>query len=179
MPTDFAAFSLRSLDLDHDIALIQPWYQMDYAHFWNMQNMSVAQTRAYYAEHIDSGLLEAYLGLYRGTPAFVMECYDPAKDELGRHYPVQAGDMGMHFFVGPCREPIAHFTRDVLRAVMRFLFEQLGAQRVVVEPDARNHKVHRLNRQVGFVDQAVVRLPSKTAVLACCSRQDFCQSLKE
>jgi RimJ/RimL family protein N-acetyltransferase len=173
-----ADFSLRPLRLDEDVAVIQPWYQMDYAHYWNMQDMSLAATRDFYADAMGSGHMRAFMGFYQGAPAFVMECYDPRHDPLGQLYPVQPGDIGMHFFVGPSSRPVRHFTRDVLRAVMAFLFDELEARRVVVEPDIRNHKVHRLNRLVGFVEQGPVDLPAKTALLAFCSPTDFLHSLE-
>lgn len=169
--------SLRALDLDRDIAVIQPWYQLDYAHFWNMQGMTLEATRAFYADGIRSGHLQAYLGLHQGAPAFVVECYDPANDQLGELYPLQAGDLGMHFFVGPAERPIRHFTRDILRTVMAFAFDHLHARRVVVEPDIRNKAVQRLNAMVGFVDQAVVQLPAKTAQLAICTPENFRRAL--
>lgn len=170
--------SLRPLDLTSDIAVIHPWYQMDYAHYWNMQHMTAIATRDFYVDGASSGHLHAYMGFYQNTPAFVVECYDPADDALGKLYPVQTGDRGMHFFVGPCEQPIRHFTRDILRVVMAFVFDHLHARRVVVEPDIRNTKVHRLNAMVGFVNQAVIELPSKTAQLAFCTPEDFTNSLR-
>lgn len=172
------AFGLRPLRLDEDIPIIQPWYQMDYAHFWNMQGMSVEATAEFYRDAATNGL-QAHLGFHENNPAFVLECYNPHRDPLGDCYPVQPGDLGMHFFVGPAEREIRHYTRDVLRTVMAFLFDTLGAQRVVVEPDVRNERVHRLNRLVGFVDAGTVTLPGKTALLAFCSPHDFAQSLEE
>lgn len=172
------AFSLRPLSLASDIEVIHPWYQMDYARFWNMQNMTPAATRDFYADAAASGHLHTYLGFYRQAPAFVVECYDPADHAVGAHYPVEPGDVGMHFFVGPCTQPIRHFTRDVLRVVMAFVFDHLKARRVVVEPDLRNAQVQRLNAMVGFVDQAVIELPGKTAQLAVCTAERFSHSLK-
>lgn len=171
-------FSLRPLDLTRDIAVIHPWYQMDYAHYWNMQNMTAAATRDFYAEGANSGHLQAYLGLYGDTPAFVVECYNPANDALGALYPIQPGDIGMHFFVGPCDQPVRHFTRDILRVVMAFVFDHLHARRVVVEPDIRNSNVHRLNAMVGFINQNIIELPGKTAQLAFCIPEDFTNSLR-
>jgi hypothetical protein len=171
-------FSLRPLDLTCDIAVIHPWYQMDYAYYWNMQNTTVAAIHDFYAKGASSGHLHAYLGFYQDAPAFVVECYDPADDALGKLYPVQCGDWGMHFFVGPCEQPIRHFTRDILRVVMAFVFDHLHARRVIVEPDIRNSNVHRLNAMVGFVNQAVIEFPGKTAQLAVCTLEDFTNSLR-
>ena len=69
-----------------------------------------------------------------GPPAFLVECYDPAHDQIGEHYPVRPGDIGMHIFIGPPTQRIPGFSRDVFALVMRFLFDRLNAARVVVEP---------------------------------------------
>ena len=41
---------MRPLRLDEDVAVIHPWYQMDYAHYWNMQDMTLEATRDFYAD---------------------------------------------------------------------------------------------------------------------------------
>jgi hypothetical protein len=164
---------IRALSPARDVPVIHPWFGMDYAHFWNMQDLSLAQILQFYEDMQASGHASAHLGLYRGLPAFVVECYDPSTEPVGEHYPVQPGDMGMHFFVGPAATPVRHFTRDVLRAVMAFMFHQLGATRVVVEPDSRNDKVHLLNKAVGFVYDRQIQLPLKKASLAFCTRSGF------
>ncbi|KKN92144.1 hypothetical protein LCGC14_0212020 [marine sediment metagenome] len=172
------AFSVRPLDLESDIKVIHPWFQMDYAHYWNMQHLSLEGTRDFYASAAASGRLQACMGLHDDAPAFVVEYYDPAQDPLGQLYPVQPGDIGMHFFVGPSHQPVRHYTRDVLRTVMAYLFDHLSARRVVVEPDVRNTKVHRLNAMVGFVNDTTIELPGKTAQLAFCTPTDFAYSLR-
>lgn len=169
--------SIRPLSLTDDIAGLHRWFTMDYAHFWNMQQLSLDATRQFYADMLASAHGGAYLGLCDGQPAFVVECYDPAQEPVGTHYAVRATDIGMHFFVGPADTPVRHFTRDVLRHVMAFTLYTLGAQRVVVEPDARNDKVHALNRAVGFVYDRQIQLPQKTAWLAFCTRSDFERSI--
>jgi RimJ/RimL family protein N-acetyltransferase len=172
------AFAIRPLRLDQDIRVIHPWYQMGYARFWNMQDMTREATHDFYASASASGEMQAYMGLYSAAPAFVMECYDPLHDPLGKLYEVQPGDMGMHFFVGPSSQQIRHFTRDILRVVMAYLFDELKVRRVVVEPDIRNSNVHRLNEMVGFVNDAIIELPSKKAQLAFCTPADFANSLR-
>ncbi|HKX39863.1 MAG TPA: GNAT family N-acetyltransferase [Burkholderiaceae bacterium] len=191
MPVDFAARELatrpyvnqgmriRALDLETDIPLMHRWFAMDYASFWGMQHKTEREVRDVYAALLGSGHAMAYTGLWRERPAFLLECYDPAHDELGRHYPVRHGDVGMHFFVGPPEAPVSGFTRNVFRALMRFVFERLQAHRVVVEPDARNDKVHVLNREMGFAYERYVQLPEKLAALAFCTRESFVLSQRE
>jgi len=170
--------AIRPLLLDDDIGILHRWFTMDYARFWNMQDYTLEETHRFYADMLDAGHGGAYMGLFDGVPAFLIECYDPAQEPVGTHFAVRDSDIGMHFFVGPPAAPVRHFTRDVLRHVMAHTFYTLGAQRVVVEPDARNDKVHALNRAVGFVYARQITLPRKTAWLAFCTRPDFERSIR-
>jgi hypothetical protein len=96
----------------------------------------------------------------------------------------------MHLLVAPpASEPRAGFTTAVMQSVMTRLFEDPQIQRVVVEPDARNHKIHVLNERVGFRPERVVTLPAlpgpegsptenhKEALLSFCTRADFFATL--
>lgn len=170
---------IRLLDVEKDIETVHSWFLMDYAAFWNMQNASLEETRKIYDEIQKGNHMEVYLGFYKNHPAFLMECYWPELDEVGKHYSVKPGDIGMHFMVGPATEkPISGFTRDVLRHIMAFLFFQKNAKRVVVEPDVRNDKVHKLNAFVGFQYDGTVQLEKKQASLGFCSKENFINTLQ-
>jgi RimJ/RimL family protein N-acetyltransferase len=191
MPVDFSiadlrrrpfrheGLQLRELDLAADIALLHRWFALPYASFWGMQHKTEREVHEAYATLVDSGHAMAYTGLCNGEPAFLVECYDPVHDPLGRLYPVMPGDVGMHFFVGPAEVPQRGHTRRVFRALMSFIFERLHARRVVVEPDIRNDKVHVLNREMGFDYQGTVSLPEKLAALAFCTRERFILAQRE
>ena len=43
----------------------------------------------------------------------------------------------------------------------------------MVEPDARNHKIHVLNARLGFQPAGEVTLPDKQALLSFCTREAF------
>ncbi|WP_241065315.1 GNAT family N-acetyltransferase, partial [Achromobacter insuavis] len=168
--------ALRPLDPATDAALLRQWFAMDYAHFWSMQTFTDAQVREFYEALADSGHAGAWLGSHDGRPAFLVECYDPAYDQVGDHYQVRPGDLGMHIFIGPPRVRIPNFSRNVLAFVMRFMFERLQARRVVVEPDSNNRKIHALNLAMGFVYAGQARFREKTASIAFCTRQQFEQA---
>lgn len=170
---------IRLLDMEKDIETIHSWFRMEYATFWNMQNATLEETRQIYSEIQQGNVMEVYLGFYKNRPAFLMECYWPEHDEIGAHYPVMPGDIGMHFMVGPAAEkPIPGFSRDVLRHIMAFLFFQKKAQRVVVEPDVKNDKVHKLNAFVGFHYDGTIQLEKKKASLGFCSKESFLNTLQ-
>jgi RimJ/RimL family protein N-acetyltransferase len=171
MPIGLVA--LRPVRMPADAALIHDWVGRDYARFWNMGDKSLAEIEDFYAALVASGHAMAYLGLVENDPAFLVERYDPAHDQIAEHYAVQPGDRGMHILVGPARRPIAGFTLAVMRTVMDFMFAYPSVRRVVVEPDIRNDKIHILNKRVGFRYHRPIVLREKTAHLAFCTREDY------
>lgn len=181
MPKPRHGFALRPLDPAADAALLHAWFTEPRARFWGMQDKSRAEIAGFYEALAAGGRAAAYLGLAAdGTPAFLIECYDPAHDEIGEHYAVQPGDMGMHVFVAPARRRIHGHTRHVFAALLHFMFDDLGAHRVVVEPDRDNAPIHVLNRAMGFVytgQHAAFR--HKTAALAFCTPAAFHAALSK
>jgi GNAT acetyltransferase-like protein len=159
-------FALRPVSPDGDAALLHGWLTHPKSAFWQMRDADVAGVAATYHRIAGSEHHQALLGLHDGEPAFLVELYDPAHDELGRAYPVAPGDAGMHFLVSPTDRPLHGFTRAVLDTVLDFLFADPSVRRVVVEPDVRNHAVRRLNVAAGFVEAATVRLSTKDACVS-------------
>ncbi|MCX4550966.1 acetyltransferase [Streptomyces sp. NBC_01387] len=166
-------FTFRPLDPGSDAGLVHGWVTHPKAAFWLMGDASPADVEREYrsiaaAEHHD-----AFIGLHRGVPAFLMERYDPAHVELKGLYEAEPGDVGMHFLVAPADTPVHGFTRAVITAVMTELFADPATRRVVVEPDVRNEAVHALNRAVGFETVREIQKPEKTACLSICTRAAF------
>ena len=163
-------FALRPLRPDEDAALLHGWVIRDYARFWGMGQHTRDQVAAFYRTLQGSGTASAWLGFAASGPAFLIECYDPAHDEIGQHYPVQPGDRGMHLLLAPCERRVSGFSLDVMRAVLDFIFADPAAHRVVVEPDLRNTAIQRLNQRAGFQPERVVPLREKQALLSFCTR---------
>ncbi|MES2674657.1 MAG: GNAT family N-acetyltransferase [Pseudomonadota bacterium] len=168
---EFGQLHLRKLNDSDDINLIHDWVGRDYAQFWGMQTHSLEQVCNEYQKLQEHG--QVFMGFYENVPAFLVEIYDPKQDILANHYAVQEGDLGMHILLAPAQIPIAQFSWQVFRFVMEFLFNAKHAKRIVVEPDARNQKIHRLNQRAGFVYTQFLQLPHKTAWLAFCTRAQF------
>lgn len=61
----------------------------------------------------------------------------------------------------------------MFKFVLEFIFTDPAAQRVVVEPDSRNEKIHAINKRAGFVHQKEIKLSNKTAYLGICTRSDY------
>ena len=168
------SFTFRCVDAAADAPLLQSWVTQPYASFWGMLSATVDGVVEEYTTIQSSGHHHALLGLDGGVPAFLMEEYRPSASPLAAAYAVQDGDIGMHLLVAPpSGGPTPGYTAAVMDAVLDRLFEKPGVERVVVEPDARNTKIHVLNERLGFQPAGVVALPDKEALLSFCTRQDY------
>ncbi|MFE0100234.1 GNAT family N-acetyltransferase [Streptomyces sp. NPDC059009] len=121
---------------------------------------------------------EAFLGLRDGTPAFLLERYDPRhSDELAGLYEPEPGDVGMRFLMPADDRPEHGCVRAVLTTIMEFLFADPAAARVVVaEDDVSDTAAQDLHELVGF---EVVReterpeAPEAGVLLSFCTRSQF------
>ncbi|KQQ82231.1 GNAT family N-acetyltransferase [Pseudarthrobacter sp. SL88] len=167
-------FTFRCVDPVADAPLLHSWVTQPYASFWGMLSATEAGVIDEYAKIQASGHHHALLGLDGGVPAFLMEEYLPASSPLAAAYPVLPGDAGMHLLVAPpSGVPEPGFTTAVMDAVLARLFAGPDVERIVVEPDARNTKIHALNERFGFRPSGVVGLPDKDALLSFCTRADY------
>jgi len=172
-------FALRPLAPVTDAELVHDWVSRPYAQYWGMQDLDIGGVAAAYREIVNGEHSAAYLGIFEGQPSFIVETYRPDAEPVGEHYTVQPGDRGMHILIAPPRERLPDFTWHVFTVVMEFLFSDPVVERVVVEPDANNNAIHRLNRRAGFRYQGNIQLTEKVASLAFCTRDDFRAALAE
>ncbi|WP_062215093.1 GNAT family N-acetyltransferase [Streptomyces sp. NBRC 109706] len=166
-------FTVRPVDPAVDSPLLHQWLTHPKSAFWLMGDAQLADVRKEYETIDGDPRRAAHLGYHDGLPTFLVESYDPAADPVGETYPVREGDIGMHFLVAATETPLPGFTLAVIDTVMQLLFSDPANRRVVVEPDARNHAVHRLNEAVGFAVEKTVRLPDKEAKLSFCTREQY------
>ncbi|BCW43057.1 GNAT family N-acetyltransferase [Arthrobacter sp. StoSoilB5] len=179
------SFTFRPVDPLADAPTLHSWVSQEYARFWGMVSATEQDVVEEYSKIAESGHHQAFLGLDDGLPAFLMERYRPESSPLADVYEVQTGDVGMHLLVSPpSGKPQPGYTTAVMQSVMTELFHDPATQRIVVEPDARNHKIHVLNEKVGFRPHAVVTLPAvdpsedhKQGLLSFCTREDFLATL--
>lgn len=169
-------FELRPIDMENDIPLIHNWVNRDYAVYWEMNGFSVEEVKNTYYNILEK--TQVYIGVFNGKEVFLLECYDPQNDIVGKYYESQKGDKGMHILVAPSENPIRNFTWNIFTVILDFIFSDSKSQRIVVEPDARNHKIHLLNKRAGFVFQHVLELPHKKAHLEFCTREDYYKALQ-
>lgn len=179
--TPNATVYFRRLALPEDVETIHPWVTSPKAIFWGLNGATKAKVLETYADicqraHVFIGSVE-YHGTGNATQNesghFLIETYSPRDDEVGNHYSVEPGDRGMHVLLAPTDAPRSGFSRLVFHSVLEFLFRNPDVKRVVVEPDIRNSKIHRLNRDAGFSYQKPVFLSSKVGHLAFLTRAQY------
>lgn len=173
-PAGYGPFYLRELDIEEDSPVIHDWVNRSYARYWQMQNTTPEEVKAAYRTIIEAGHTRVYIGFYRNKPAFLLECYWVKNDPLGNYYDAKPGDHGFHILVAPPDSPIHNFTWQVFTVIIDFMLSNPAVERLVVEPDIRNEKIHLLNKRAGFEYQQIINLPQKQAFLAFCTREQYC-----
>lgn len=163
-----------------DAALLTDWFHHPRSHFWGAADateQSVADEYRGLTERDGAWILEL-----RGEPVALLETYDPASSPLAditADLDLSGPAAGMHILVAPPADDapaIPGLTRSLFAASARWLIDSIGARSIVVEPDARNHAIHRLNHLAGFRDAPGFEehpLPDKTARIQTLRAADF------
>ncbi|CAI9676792.1 acetyltransferase [Elizabethkingia anophelis] len=170
-------FELFPLDLDEHVPIIHNWVNQEYAEYWQMLDTTTEQVYEAYEYLLAQKDYYICMGYFEGEPCFLLECYHP-KHVLSKFYNVEDSDCGMHILVAPPDKKIKSFTWNIFQTIMEFLFSDHRIQRVVVEPDVRNEKVHKLNRKAGFTRYKKIQLLEKEAYLEFCTREQFKNALQ-
>lgn len=162
------------LDRHRYAPLVHAWFTHPASAFWQMGGLSLDDVGAYLAAVAADPRQDAWLGFVDEVPTFLVETYDPTVVLLDGVPEVRTGDLGMHLLVSPpVGAPVHGLTSDVMRSTVAFCFDELGAVRVVVEPDVLNEPVAAKNAEVGFQVLRELDLPGKRAALAVCTREAF------
>lgn len=168
--TSINGFQFRALDLKQDLPTLQSWFNQEYAQFWGMQGLNLAAIENLMAATQHKFAL---MGEWQGKSLFMVELYDPAHDEVGKHYRVAPGDCGMHLIIAPPDgKPVSGLSLKVMDAIAQLVLEKLAFNRLVVEPDQLNSKIHRLNSLIGIRYEKAIQLSTKAAFLGFCTAAD-------
>ncbi|WP_202945878.1 GNAT family N-acetyltransferase [Aquimarina agarivorans] len=173
----FGEIQLRELDLEKDALLLHGWVTMPYAHYWGMQKSTIEEVYKEYEALSQSADHKAFVGMYRNQPIFLMEKYKASENEIAKYYDCSEGDYGMHVLVAPLKRKIPHFTWYIFTTILEYFFSDITIQRIVVEPDVNNDKIHVLNKKAGFRYHSEIQLPHKKAALAFCDRISYNKAL--
>lgn len=185
-PASKARVSIRALDIDRDTANVHAWLSHPRSHYWQMTELDEAGVRDYLTGIESSADDHGWIGSVDGLDCFYVETYTPATLIPHDVLLTGAGDLGMHLLVAPPQGPaVPGLTGRIMAEVMDFCFRASdlgghGAERVVVEPDARNTGILEKNRAAGFtpIREAEITMgeETKTALVSTCTRGDFAAS---
>ncbi|TMP86605.1 hypothetical protein CWC05_12445 [Pseudoalteromonas ruthenica] len=165
--------TFRALDLEHDLPLLVQWLHHPQAHFWGATQQSAEEINDSYQALNNDPAQHAFIVEINDKPSALIEVYQPQLLNLEQHLNLQSGDLGMHLLLAPAHLPVHGFSLGVMTSVLHFMFTELDCERVVVEPDAGNHKIHTLNLKAGFSHHKVIQLGDKTALLGTLTRAHF------
>ncbi|MDP3889668.1 GNAT family N-acetyltransferase [Nocardioides sp.] len=169
--------TLRPVDPDVDAELIHGWVTAPRAVFWGMTDRSVEEVAWVYTYIGDQPNLAAYLLLLGDTPVGLAQTYDPAVDEIGRHYERRPGDLGLHLLLADDPARAGHTDR-ILEFLVDWAFADSAVQRIVLEPDVRNAPSLALFERIGATLgprttlTGLPGLPDKEAQFAFIARPD-------
>ncbi|WP_338698203.1 GNAT family N-acetyltransferase [Streptomyces sp. Q6] len=175
----FGTFRLTPVDpAGADIDVLYAWVREERAAFWGMTEIGCDDVRDIYAHMATLDTHHAYLVRLDGRPVALFQTYEPEADRVSECYEVRDGDVGVHLLVGPAEESggVRGFTGALVDVLTGYALDELGRQRLVAEPDARNAKAIALFARTGFesageivlpeVNLPEVHLPAKRAQLA-------------
>ena len=170
---DNRMFSIHSLNPKLDLVFIHQWVNMAYAiSFWQMEGTH-ERLEMVYRGVLESPYAHSFIGFLDGEPVCQLDTYDPAFDDIGKHYSRVEGDMGIHLLMAPGRKPLNNFSATVVMVFAAFFFRNKEVFRIITEPDQHNRAANWLLRRLKFEYLGLLDLPEKTACLYVMTREKF------
>nr|WP_089752563.1 GNAT family N-acetyltransferase [Halobacillus alkaliphilus] len=156
-----------------DVELVHRWMKEEHVHpFWNL-NISLDRFKTHFRKALADAHQTLYLGTIDGEVMSYWEAYWVKGDIIENYYPAQVWDQGVHLLIGEKKFLGSGYALPLLRAMVRFQFQQASTARVVAEPDIRNEKMIHVFKKCGFRSISPVTLPDKEGLLMFCEREDF------
>lgn len=157
-------FTLGPVRPDRDLPLLHRWMNEPAVdEYWQLAG-SRDRTAEYLAEQQDLTHTRGFIGRLSGRAVGYWEVYRAAEDRLGRYYPAEPEDLGVHLLIGEadCR---GIGLGAVLLGALADALQRDHSCRVVAEPDERNLPSIKAFTRAGFHRVATIALPEKNAAL--------------
>lgn len=165
--------AFRSVELQQDLSLIHCWMNQPHViPFWKLA-FDLERMQAHLEKAIADPHQTLYIGYLNNVPMSYWESYWAADDIVARCYPTHHTDQGIHLLIGSPEFLGKGYALPLLRAMVTFQFQHSETQKIIAEPDIRNHKMIHVFQRCGFEFQTEIELPDKRAALMFCERQRF------
>ncbi|MDT0266179.1 GNAT family N-acetyltransferase [Streptomyces sp. DSM 44915] len=165
--TPAGSFRLEPVRPKRDLALLGEWMNDPAVDaFWGLAGPLERTAGQLRRQLSGDGHSLPCLGLLDDRPMSYWEIYRADLDPLARYYPALDHDLGVHLLIGRPRDRGRGLGSVLLRGVAELALRRVpGCQRVVAEPDIRNHASVAAFRAAGFRQTAELELPDKRAAL--------------
>lgn len=169
-----AWISLRTLDIDEDLARFNRWQNSArVAAFWQEEG-DLAKHRRYLEELACDPRVLTLIGCFDDQPFAYYEAYWAKEDRIAPFYEVGDYDRGIHMLVGEESHRGPHKVASWLSALTHYLFlDDPRTQRVVAEPRADNARMIGHMQAQGYHKAKEFDFPHKRAALMVQSREVF------
>ncbi|WP_346238500.1 GNAT family N-acetyltransferase [Niabella insulamsoli] len=163
---------IKTFSVEGHSKILHRWCNQPYsARFWAMPG-SLEELKAYYHKMVKTFEHAPVMLFCNGQPVGFADLYPVWKDILIKYYKASPNEYGVHFLIAPYKEIFQmfkqvpkDFSEVLLWAVLRYLFVQVGVEKVLAEPDHLNTNACRLAERVGFRFLKYIELPEKKASL--------------
>jgi RimJ/RimL family protein N-acetyltransferase len=169
-----AWISLRTLDIDSDLARFNRWQNSPRVmNFWE-EGGSLEQHREYLSKLEADPHTLTLIGCFDDQPFAYFEAYWAKEDRIAPFYEVGDYDRGIHMLVGEEDHRGPHKVASWLSALVHYLLlDDPRTQRVVAEPRADNAKMISHMQNQGFHCEKEFDFPHKRAALMVLGRERF------
>ena len=165
--------AFRPVVLEQDLPLIHNWMNQPHViPFWKLA-FDLERMRQHLQKASSDSHQTLYIGLLNDVPMSYWESYWAIDDIIARYYPADAADRGIHLLIGAPEFLGKGYALPLLRAMTSFQLQHSQTQKIVTEPDIRNHKMIHVFDRCGFQLQKEIELPEKRGALMFCDRQHF------
>ena len=103
------------------------------------------------------------------------EVYSACDDRIAQYYPLNKLDYGWHVLVGEPQVTGQGYGYLVVQALTAYCFDQLGAARVLCEPDISVVALEKITVRLGYKKYGQIQLPEKTSYVFICEAAKFKQ----
>lgn len=172
-PTIDKTVSFVKVVYERDVILLHKWMQKHYViPFWKL-DIPLKHYEKHLRKMLSDNHQTLYLGLLDGIPMSYWEAYWVQGDVVERCYRPHPEDQGIHLLIGEETFLGKGFALPLLRAMVQFQFLEADTEKVIAEPDTRNHKMIHVFEKCGFEKVKQITLPDKSGMLMYCQRESF------